>query len=792
MNYISFRHYLLRHYIRIATATALIALILIIFPPRVFAADAPSVEWSQTYNGLRILSVIQTSDGGYAGAGTSYSPDTATLFKTDASGTIEWQRAQGSIVSIAQTSDSGFVLFQDNSIIKTNAQGDRQTTIPLQFNGVKKGVVTSTGDYIVAGNSITNGGEYFAWLQKLDIQGRIIWNNTYTGGFIVRDIIETNDRGCALAGDWKTDFWLTRLDSNGNEQWRQLYTYGGLLDQHIAYSVANTKDGGFMLAGTGEWQDSGGYVPWLVKVNSLGYSTWNSPFTQIPNESFSAVVQAGDEGYLVALGQEAALLRIDSSGSELWKLTLGSGEGYQNTCLARSKGGGYIVVGVTGTVFEVGFLTKIAPEPDAQPPAVIVTNPQSKTYQTSDIPLVVVVDEPITKITYTLDGLPDVTITGNTTLSGLAVGPHNVTVKAQDLAGFIGSSSTIEFTVVARVPTELIIASVVAMTSVGIGFLIYFKRDSLATYRSGSLTSIFRKRHLATLANNRIAWTLTITSLTVLLVFAQIFFPYVYHSFSSGNHNSNFEIGVTYVYERDDLGQIYGEVARIKEIGFNVIRANLVCDSNNPSAYSNTLTNVFFSAVRALDLKVALIINNHDSVENINYYLENWGQDLAYVQILNEPDVASSWEMGALFTDDEAGSKFEQVFNSVEQHQLSAEYYTNFGPAFVVRTNLPIEFSEKLDFIGFDVFMDSFLTLSPRMIQLLQKITDKEVVISEFGRSTSDDQVQSDYIIKGLTLFKNMGLRGCWIVYWNSADNIYGIRDRLAEQKIGEWIAQNS
>lgn len=88
--------------------------------------------------------------------------------------------------------------------------------------------------------------------------------------------------------------------------------------------------------------------------------------------------------------------------------------------------------------------------------------------------------------------------------------------------------------------------------------------------------------------------------------------------------------------------------------------------------------------------------------------------------------------------------------------------------------------------------MDSFLTISPDMIQLLHKITNKDVVISEFGMSTNNDATQSDYIIKGLTLFKNMGLKGCWIVYWNGADNDYGIRGRLAEQKIGEWIAKNS
>jgi len=58
--------------------------------------------------------------------------------------------------------------------------------------------------------------------------------------------------------------------------------------------------------------------------------------------------------------------------------------------------------------------------------------------------------------------------------------------------------------------------------------------------------------------------------------------------------------------------------------------------------------------------------------------------------------------------------------------------------------------------------------------------------------STSDDEAQSDYVIRGLNLFKSMGLRGCWLVYWNSVNNNYGIRGRLSEQRIGEWIAQNT
>jgi len=109
-----------------------------------------------------------------------------------------------------------------------------------------------------------------------------------------------------------------------------------------------------------------------------------------------------------------------------------------------------------------------------------------------------------------------------------------------------------------------------------------------------------------------------------------------------------------------------------------------------------------------------------------------------------------------------------------------------------MRSNVPIELSKKLDFVGLDIFMDSFLALSPHFIQNLQKITGKDVIITEFGMSTGIDETQTDFIIKGLNLFKSMGLKGCWLVYWNSQFDKYGIRDRPTEKAVGDWIAQNA
>jgi hypothetical protein len=818
--------------LRIIVAVMLVVLVLITSVPSLLAvSEAPSVEWSKTYSGLQANSVIQTADGGYAIVGytattptvlftpnasylyygSSYANHTAVLVKTDSSGELQWKKTYGNdvfgddnnAVSVVQTNDLGYMLFgRGGYLVKTDAEGNVQSsrTLGLEVHvigagGVRVGIQASDGDYVLVGNTIELNGENVAWLLKTDEQGNILWNKTFTGGFNVRAVIETNDRGCALAGNWKNDFWFAKIDSNSNLQWSQTYSYGGTSDLHYVSSIAKTKDGGYVLAGAGDWQASGGIVPWLIKINSQGHEQWSLPYGHIPYNGFSSVMQTDDEGYVVALSDSAVLIRTDTSGSEQWNMTYAdtSGENsdafpvfvftpYRSSSLIRTKDGGYAIAGV---VFEsTTWLTKISPEPDVWPPVVSVSSPKNKTYDTSDISLTFTVNEPTSWVGYSLDSHDNVTITGNITLAELSNGAHNLTVYAKDIAGNIGASETIQFSIVGRFPVEWVFVSVIVVAFVSVGLLVYFKKQSLRSH--------FKKQTLIAIANNNMVRTLTIISLCMVLVLVQIFFPCFYFSSASRSSNSTFEVGVTYVYERDDVGQIYDEVARIHDLGIRIIRVNMVCDSTELNDYLNGMTDVFFAAAQHYNMRVALVIQNHEDNNEIQYYLNRWGKYLSYVQILNEPESSSSWDVGALFTDDEAVSKFEQVYSVVEQYQLPVQLYTNFGAGFVVRSNLPIQFSEKLDFVGLDVFMESFLVLSPNLVQLLHKITNKEVVITEFGMSTSDDTAQSDYIIKGLNLFKSMGLRGCWIVYWNSANNYYGIRGRLAEKTVGEWIAQNA
>ena len=292
--------------------------------------------------------------------------------------------------------------------------------------------------------------------------------------------------------------------------------------------------------------------------------------------------------------------------------------------------------------------------------------------------------------------------------------------------------------------------------------------------------------------NKSLVKNLIVITLCIAFFFVQVFYPYNYYASGIRKPNSTFQVGIHYVYEQDSLDQIYGEVARIHDLGFKVIRINL---EYNPLDYNDTMnqkTDMFFSATDNYGLAVALVIQNLDTSDQVNYYLDRWGSHLKYIQVLNEPELSSSWDVGALFTDDEITSKFEIMYETVKSHNLSVELYTNFGIGYIIRSNVPIELSKKLDFVGLDIFMDSFLVLSPHFIQNLQKITGKDVIITEFGMSTGIDETQTDFIIKGLNLFKSIGLKGCWLVYWNSQFDKYGIRDRPAEKAVGDWIAQNA
>ncbi len=114
---------------------------------------------------------------------------------------------------------------------------------------------------------------------------------------------------------------------------------------------------------------------------------------------------------------------------------------------------------------------------DVTPPKISVSSIQNKTYDITDIDLNFTVSEPVSQITYSLDGKKNATIAGNITLTKLPYGERNITLYATDHAGNIGASETIYFTVAKPFPTTIVIAPIASAAFVGAGLLVYFKKN---------------------------------------------------------------------------------------------------------------------------------------------------------------------------------------------------------------------------------------------------------------------------------------------------------------------------
>jgi hypothetical protein len=119
------------------------------------------------------------------------------------------------------------------------------------------------------------------------------------------------------------------------------------------------------------------------------------------------------------------------------------------------------------------------------PPKISVLSPLNQTYNESSVSLVFNSDKAVNWTSYSLDGQQNITFSGNTNITDISNGVHNVTIYAQDTFGNLGSSQTINFTVAKpeplpppeSFPVVLVAAvSIVAVALVVAGLLVYHKK----------------------------------------------------------------------------------------------------------------------------------------------------------------------------------------------------------------------------------------------------------------------------------------------------------------------------
>ncbi len=118
-------------------------------------------------------------------------------------------------------------------------------------------------------------------------------------------------------------------------------------------------------------------------------------------------------------------------------------------------------------------------------PAVQVASPeQNMTYAVGNVSLAFAVDRSAAALNYSLDGAANMTLTGNTTLTDLAIGAHNITIYATYPVDNTGASQTIHFTIAPEQqqdpdynPTVVIAVAAAATTITAAACtLLYFKK----------------------------------------------------------------------------------------------------------------------------------------------------------------------------------------------------------------------------------------------------------------------------------------------------------------------------
>ncbi|MHA2225311.1 MAG: hypothetical protein ACXAC8_08915 [Candidatus Hodarchaeales archaeon] len=192
-------------------------------------------------------------------------------------------------------------------------------------------VQTTDGGFALAGWTESFGaGMVDMWLVKTNVTGNVTWNQTYGGTDPdeANALVQTVDGGFALAG-WTgntsttRDMWLVKTDTNGMMTWNQ--SYGGP-DKDIAYSLVQTGDDGFALAGSTESFGAKNVDMWLVKTDANGIVLWHQTYHQSPNSDNggSVLIQTTDGGFALAgwtSGRgslEMWLVKTDATGVIVW------------------------------------------------------------------------------------------------------------------------------------------------------------------------------------------------------------------------------------------------------------------------------------------------------------------------------------------------------------------------------------------------------------------------------------------------------------------------------------------
>ncbi|HKI97541.1 MAG TPA: hypothetical protein VKB51_03600 [bacterium] len=221
---------------------------------------------------------------------------------------------------------------------------------------------TLDGGFIATGETQgATSGIGSVWVAKLDGKGSTVWLKQYDRKRKGRPhaILAAADGGYVVAGTEQSanpdyyDGWVAKIDADGKIVWERYY---GGQDDETVNAIRATPDGGYVFAGTTQSKGAGGKDAWVVKINSTGQQLWEETFGSPENDSATDLVTLGDKGYVVAGWTESDrdrhkrdgwVIRLDAKGKKLWEHSYGGAENDEAHEIRPGNDSGFVVVGTT-------------------------------------------------------------------------------------------------------------------------------------------------------------------------------------------------------------------------------------------------------------------------------------------------------------------------------------------------------------------------------------------------------------------------------------------------------------
>ncbi len=221
---------------------------------------------------------------------------------------------------------------------------------------------TSDGAFVIAGfkNIPANNNDYDILLLKTDTSGNVLWEKTYGGsnwdfGY---SVVETPDSGFIVAGETfsfgngNNDVFILKTDKNGDSLSAAYYGGPG---SEVANDIIHANGGNYLVSGYTNGFGHGNFDVYLMKINQNLDTIWTKAIGDTLNDISYCSVEATDYGFVFsgltenynALKNDGLVLKVDSSGTQLWAKAYGGPDNDQFNGIDTSSSGGFILAGYT-------------------------------------------------------------------------------------------------------------------------------------------------------------------------------------------------------------------------------------------------------------------------------------------------------------------------------------------------------------------------------------------------------------------------------------------------------------